>query len=63
MPLDADCFHSVLRASEIDQANWIISLVPIGACNTCHGEQMHGPTEASGATEVSAPIAADPSAE
>jgi predicted CXXCH cytochrome family protein len=32
------------------------------SCNTCHSEQMHSPTEALGATEVSAPIAADPSA-
>jgi predicted CXXCH cytochrome family protein len=33
------------------------------SCNTCHGQQMHGPTEALGATEVSAPIAVESTAE
>jgi hypothetical protein len=33
------------------------------SCNTCHAEQMHSPTEALEATEVSAPIAAESTAE
>lgn len=33
------------------------------SCNTCHGEQMHGPTEAIGAQNVSAPVNAQSDAD
>ena len=33
------------------------------SCNTCHSLQMHSPTEATGATEASAPIPANATAE
>jgi predicted CXXCH cytochrome family protein len=30
------------------------------SCNTCHGQQMHGPTEAVAGQEVSAPLVTEP---